>query len=120
MTLWRLSRVAPSAILALMIGVTADAAWAQTPPTPVPNKGDTAWMMTATVLVLLMTIPGLALFYGGLVRTKNMLSVMTQVFAIACLAARTMASTALSTVPEGTTTSILTFGRKLTAYSAPR
>jgi Amt family ammonium transporter len=49
---------------------------------PVPNKGDTAFMLIATVLVLLMTIPGLALFYGGLVRTKNMLSVLTQVFAI--------------------------------------
>src|SRR5262245_43125451 len=48
-------------------------------------KGDTAWMMTATTLVLLMTVPGLALFYGGLVRTKNMLSVLTQVFAIAAM-----------------------------------
>ena len=48
-------------------------------------KGDTAWMMTATALVLLMTVPGLALFYGGLVRTKNMLSILTQVFAIACI-----------------------------------
>ncbi|MFM9941645.1 MAG: ammonium transporter [Hyphomicrobiaceae bacterium] len=52
---------------------------------PVPNKGDTAFMMTATVLVLLMTVPGLALFYGGLVRTKNMLSVLMQVFAIVSL-----------------------------------
>src|SRR3984885_7516407 len=47
---------------------------------PVPNKGDTAWMMTSTALVLLMSVPGLALFYGGLVRTKNMLSVLMQVF----------------------------------------
>ena len=47
---------------------------------PVPNKGDTAWMMVSTVLVILMTIPGLALFYGGLVRSKNMLSVLMQVF----------------------------------------
>ncbi len=46
------------------------------------GDGNTAWMMTSTVLVLLMTLPGLALFYGGLVRTKNMLSVMTQCFAI--------------------------------------
>ncbi|MEN9770838.1 MAG: ammonium transporter, partial [Pseudomonadota bacterium] len=46
---------------------------------PVPNKGDTSWMMTATVLVIMMTIPGLALFYGGLVRSKNMLSVLMQV-----------------------------------------
>ncbi|MDP1651863.1 MAG: ammonium transporter [Rhodocyclaceae bacterium] len=49
---------------------------------PVPNKGDTAWMMISTVLVILMTIPGLALFYGGLVRAKNMLSVLMQVFVI--------------------------------------
>jgi len=46
---------------------------------PVPNKGDTAWMMVATLLVILMTIPGLALFYGGLVRSKNVLSVLMQV-----------------------------------------
>ena len=45
------------------------------------NSGDTAWMIVATVLVILMTIPGLALFYGGLVRAKNMLSVLMQVFA---------------------------------------
>jgi Amt family ammonium transporter len=49
---------------------------------PVPNKGDTAWMMVATVLVIMMTIPGLALFYGGLVRSKNMLSVLLQTFMI--------------------------------------
>src|SRR6516165_4190912 len=49
---------------------------------PVPNKGDVAWMLTASALVLMMSIPGLALFYGGLVRTKNMASVLTQVFAI--------------------------------------
>ena len=47
---------------------------------PVPSKGDTAWMLTATALVLLMSVPALALFYGGLVRTKNMLSVLMQVF----------------------------------------
>src|SRR3989440_9565349 len=47
---------------------------------PVPNKGDPAWMLTATAFVLLMSVPGLALFYGGLVRTKNMLSVLMQVF----------------------------------------
>ena len=49
---------------------------------PVPNKGDTSWMIVATALVTLMTIPGLALFYGGLVRQKNMLSVLMQTFAI--------------------------------------
>lgn len=50
--------------------------------TPAPNKGDTAWMLVATMLVVLMTIPGLALFYGGLVRSKNMLSILMQVFMI--------------------------------------
>jgi len=49
------------------------------------NSGDTAWMLTATALVLFMTIPGLALFYGGMVRSKNILSVMMQCFAITCL-----------------------------------
>jgi ammonium transporter, Amt family len=47
---------------------------------PQPAKGDTAWMLTATALVLLMSVPALALFYGGLVRSKNMLSVLMQVF----------------------------------------
>jgi len=59
------------------MGFAQDAAAA---PPPVPNKGDTAWMLTSTALVLLMSVPGLALFYGGLVRTKNMLSVLMQVF----------------------------------------
>ena len=49
---------------------------------PVLNSADTAWMLTATALVLFMTLPGLALFYGGLVRTKNVLSVLMQCFAI--------------------------------------
>ncbi|WP_341908768.1 ammonium transporter [Polaromonas sp. YR568] len=48
-------------------------------PAPTPNKGDTAWMMVSTILVILMVVPGLALFYGGLVRSKNMLSVLMQV-----------------------------------------
>jgi Amt family ammonium transporter len=52
---------------------------------PVLNSGDTAWMLTATALVLFMTIPGLALFYGGLVRAKNVLSVLMQCFAITAL-----------------------------------
>lgn len=50
------------------------------------NSGDTAWMLVSTVLVLLMIIPGLALFYGGLVRSKNVLSVLMQVFAVTCVA----------------------------------
>lgn len=62
-------------------------AWAQeaAAAAPVPNKGDTAWMMTSTLLVLMMILPGLQLFYGGLARSKNMLSVMTQVGAVAAL-----------------------------------
>ena len=53
---------------------------AAAPPAAVPNKGDVAWMLTSTALVLLMSVPALALFYGGLVRSKNMLSVLMQVF----------------------------------------
>lgn len=53
-----------------------------TAPAVVPQKADTTWMMVATMLVILMTIPGLALFYGGLVRSKNMLSVLMQIFMI--------------------------------------
>ena len=57
----------------------APAAAASAPAAPVPNKGDTSWMMVSTILVILMTVPGLALFYGGLVRSKNMLSVLMQI-----------------------------------------
>jgi len=49
-------------------------------PAPVPNKGDVSWMLVSTLLVIMMAIPGLALFYGGLVRSKNILSVLMQVF----------------------------------------
>ena len=56
-------------------------------PAPAPNKGDTSWLLTATLLVILMSIPGLALFYGGLVRSKNMLSILMQVFSIFALIA---------------------------------
>lgn len=65
---------APAAPAAEAAPAAAEAA-----PAPVPNKGDTAWMMLATLLVIMMAIPGLALFYGGLVRSKNMLSVLMQV-----------------------------------------
>jgi Amt family ammonium transporter len=67
------------------------AAPAEAPPAEEPaaaptlNSGDTAWMLTSTALVLLMTIPGLALFYGGMVRSKNVLATMMQCFAITCL-----------------------------------
>ena len=66
---------APAAAPAAAAPAAAEAA----APAAVPNKGDTAWMMVSTLLVILMTIPGLALFYGGLVRSKNMLSVLMQV-----------------------------------------
>src|SRR5688572_31270468 len=49
------------------------------------DSGATAWMLTSTALVLLMTLPGLALFYGGLVRTRNVLSVLMQCFALCCV-----------------------------------
>lgn len=49
------------------------------------DKGDNAWMMTSSLLVLMMTVPGLALFYGGLVRTKNMLSVLSQILMVQCI-----------------------------------
>ena len=60
----------------------APAAEAPAAAAPVPDKGDTAWMLTSTALVLLMSVPALALFYGGLVRKKNMLSVLIQVFVV--------------------------------------
>ena len=56
-------------------------------PKPTVDKGDTAWMLVSSLLVLMMSVPGLALFYGGLVRTKNMLSVLTQVLMIVCMVA---------------------------------
>jgi Amt family ammonium transporter len=68
---------APAATAAASAASPAAAAAA-----PTPNKGDTAWMLTSTALVLLMSVPALALFYGGLVRAKNMLSVLIQVFVV--------------------------------------
>ncbi len=64
------------------------AAAAKSPiPAPTVNKGDTAWLLISSALVLMMSVPGLALFYGGLVRTKNMLSVLMQVLMIVCVVA---------------------------------
>ena len=51
-------------------------------PAPAPNKGDVSWMLTSTALVLMMSVPALALFYGGMVRSKNALSVLMQVFVV--------------------------------------
>jgi len=68
------------AVAASAVEAAAAAQEAAPAAAPVPNKGDTSWMMVATLLVIMMSIPGLALFYGGLVRSKNMLSVLMQVF----------------------------------------
>ncbi len=75
----------PAAAAAAEAPAAAAPAAAEAAPAPVPNKGDTAWMTVSTILVILMTIPGLALFYGGLVRSKNMLSVLMQVFVVTAL-----------------------------------
>ena len=77
--------VALSSLTALV--ATAVPAWAQdaVAAPPVIDSGDTAWVLTASALVLMMTLPGLALFYGGLVRAKNMLNVLVQCFAAAAV-----------------------------------
>ncbi|MCT8268690.1 ammonium transporter [Afifella sp. JA880] len=67
-----------------LLGV--EPSWAQDATEPALDSGDTAWMLTSTALVLMMTIPGLALFYGGMVRKKNVLATAMQSFAICCLA----------------------------------
>jgi len=71
---------APEAAAPAAAATAAPAAAAA--PAPVPNKGDVSWMLVSTLLVIMMAIPGLALFYGGLVRSKNMLSVLMQVFVV--------------------------------------
>ncbi len=83
------TKIATGLGIAAVTAFAAMPAWAQEAAAevvPVPNKGDTAWMMVSTILVLAMILPGLALFYGGLARSKNMLSVMTQIGAVAALA----------------------------------
>ncbi|WP_337271465.1 ammonium transporter [Oryzifoliimicrobium ureilyticus] len=82
--------VASAALLAPAIAFAQDAAApaaAAAAPAMSMNKGDNAWMLVSAALVLFMTVPGLALFYGGLVRAKNMLSVLMQVLVIACVVA---------------------------------
>jgi Amt family ammonium transporter len=71
--------------LALACVMVPFAAYGQTTAAGVADSGDTAWLLTATSLVLFMTLPGLAAFYSGLVRSKNVLSVLMQCFAISCL-----------------------------------
>jgi Amt family ammonium transporter len=72
--------MAASAPMAAGSAADAASAPAAAASAPVPNKGDVAWMIVATALVIMMSVPALALFYGGLVRSKNMLSVLMQVF----------------------------------------
>jgi Amt family ammonium transporter len=83
-------RAAAAGIAVLPLAFAAAGAWAQTAPAapaapPKLDTGDTAWMLTSTALVLMMTVPGLALFYGGMVRKKNVLAMTMQVFATCCL-----------------------------------
>lgn len=97
---YRLRAVGAVALMLVLAGQTHIAFAQETPPAapaeaaaadapaeeaPTPDSGDTAWMLTSTVLVLFMTIPGLSLFYAGLVRKKNVLSVLVQCFALTCL-----------------------------------
>ena len=67
----------------LAVAVTIDGAWAETKPKL--DTGDTAWMLSSTVIVLMMTVPGVALFYAGMVRKRNVLATLMQSFAITCL-----------------------------------
>jgi Amt family ammonium transporter len=89
MTLKSLIRAGLTGLAVLAVGaLLIDPSLAQAPAAPAEptvNKGDPAWMLSATVFVLLMTIPGLALYYGGLVRTKNTLSVLMWVFYSVCI-----------------------------------
>jgi len=83
------SPIPPTAywLLGLLLWAVGGYAWSQDAAPPTAEKGDTAWMMTSTVLVLMMAVPGLALFYGGMVRAKNVLSVCMQVFVVFSLLA---------------------------------
>jgi Amt family ammonium transporter len=83
----RMRRMATASAAALLMPLMLVAGNAFGADTPVPDKGDTTWVLVSTILVVLMTIPGLALFYGGMVRSKNVLSVFMQVFMTFCLIA---------------------------------
>ena len=76
---------APIVVAAADVPAVAPAPAAPSAPAMTVNKADTTWMIVSTLLVILMTIPGLALFYGGLVRSKNMLSTLMHVFVVFCL-----------------------------------
>src|SRR3954451_5449911 len=84
LNLWRLGALLLPALLLALPAFAQDAAPAAAAP-PAINAGDTAWMLTSTGLVLLMTIPGVALFYAGMVRKKNVLATMMQSFVICCI-----------------------------------
>jgi ammonium transporter, Amt family len=81
----------PMLVFLAVLTLLMPAAWADAPTEPTLisvdkiNAGDTAWMLTSTALVLMMSIPGLALFYGGMVRKKNVLATLMQTFAIVCV-----------------------------------
>ncbi len=100
------TRAGLTAALSTAVMLAAMSAFAQdAKPAPKLDTGDTAWMLTSTALVLMMTIPGLALFYGGMVRKKNVLATIMQSFAICCLMSILWMvagySLALSEGPEG-------------------
>src|SRR5271165_2435344 len=85
-TVWRnLALLGAAGLAAASMVEPSFAADAPKAPDLVVNKADDGWMMVSSLLVLLMTVPGLALFYGGMVRTKNMLSMLTQVLTIQCM-----------------------------------
>src|SRR5918911_1398374 len=84
----------PTLVGAALVSLTAVALAQTAAPSPAPaaaaeavkiDSGDTAWMLTSTALVLMMTIPGLALFYGGMVRKMNVLATVMQAFAVTCV-----------------------------------
>ena len=78
----KISRQVSAATCALLAALGPALVWAQDSAAPVPDKGDTAWMLVSTLLVIMMAVPGLALFYGGQVRSKNVLSVLMQVLVV--------------------------------------
>jgi Amt family ammonium transporter len=114
------SRAASLAALALGVAGFATGALADEPPALKIDTGDTAWMLVSTVLVLMMTIPGLALFYGGMVRKFNVLATVMQSFAITCIASILWFVVGYSLAfTEGTTPYIGGFSRVLLAGMGP-
>src|SRR5215469_9544024 len=81
---WKKIGLGAAATTAALLATGGSALAAAPPPDPL-NSGDTAWMLTSSALVLLMTIPGLALFYGGMVRKKNVLATLAQSFGATCI-----------------------------------